>query len=98
MEPNSVGHFYVFPATFKNEVCAGLDYKMICRELQRQGLLLHDHGGFTKNVRVRGDEGGSKPTKMYVVRDTIVPSIANERPAAPAPVQLTALDTETCSF
>lgn len=89
-----VGYFYVFPATFRDEVCAGLDYKLICRELQRQGLLVHDHNALTKNVRVRGE---TQTAKMYVIRDTIVPNISDEDPPAPAPVAMTGVETPEAS-
>lgn len=49
--------YFVFPETFKQEVCAGFDYRTVCRLLVRHGALMPDGKGFTRKERLPGGEG-----------------------------------------
>jgi len=49
--------YYVFPETFKQEVCAGFDYRTVCRLLVRHNVLMPDGKGFTRKERLPGGEG-----------------------------------------
>ncbi len=49
--------YYVFPETFKQEVCGGFDYRTVCRLLVRHGVLMPDGKGFTRKERLPGGEG-----------------------------------------
>lgn len=49
--------YYVFPETFKQEVCAGFDYKAVCKLLARHGCLVMPDKGYTRNERLPGGEG-----------------------------------------
>ncbi len=49
--------YYVMPETFKQEVCAGFDYRVVCKLLVRHGCLLPGDKGYTRNERLPGGEG-----------------------------------------
>lgn len=53
--------YYVFPETFKQEVCAGFDYRVVCRLLERRGCLMTEESGgkvsYTRKERLPGGEG-----------------------------------------
>jgi uncharacterized protein (DUF927 family) len=49
--------YLVFPETFKLEVCAGFDYRMVARVLAERGFLDYQPPGFTKRVRLPGNLG-----------------------------------------
>lgn len=49
--------FYVFPETFKSEVCQGFDYKAVCKLLARIGGLMTEGRGYTRKERLPGGEG-----------------------------------------
>jgi uncharacterized protein (DUF927 family) len=49
--------YLVFPETFKSEVCAGFDYRMVARVLADRGLLDCQPPNFTKRVRLPGNLG-----------------------------------------
>lgn len=49
--------YYVFPETFKGEVCQGFDYRAVCKLLVRLGGLMPDGKGFTRRERLPGGEG-----------------------------------------
>lgn len=52
--------YYVFPETFKKEVCNGLDYKRVCRLLVDKGILMPPTGkGFTRAERLPDTAGKS---------------------------------------
>lgn len=57
--------YFVFPETFKQEVCAGFDYRAVCRLLVRRGALMQEGKGFTRNERLPGGEG-----KAHIFRIT----------------------------
>lgn len=59
--------FLVFPEVFRQEVCAGVNFKMICGELKRLGVLLAEAGRNTRNVRT--PEG---QRKLYVLTSAIL--------------------------
>lgn len=49
--------YYVFPETFKQEVCAGFDYRVVCKLLLRYGCLMTEGKGYTRKERLPGGEG-----------------------------------------
>lgn len=49
--------FYVFPETFKSEVCAGFDYRVVCKLLVKHGCLMTEGKGYTRKERLPGGEG-----------------------------------------
>lgn len=49
--------YFVFPETFKQEVCAGFDYRAVCKLLARLDCLLTDGSSFTRKERMPGGEG-----------------------------------------
>lgn len=49
--------YYVMPETFKAEVCAGFDYRVVCKLLVKRGCLMTDGKGFTRKERLPGGEG-----------------------------------------
>ena len=58
--------YYVFPETFKSEVCKGLDYRRVCRLLVDKGVLLPPTGkGFTRAEQLPDTAG-----KPHVFRIT----------------------------
>jgi uncharacterized protein (DUF927 family) len=59
--------FWVFPAVFRQEVCAGLNFDMVCRELKRAGTLLPEGTHNTRNVRIPG-----KQKRMIVLTHAIL--------------------------
>ena len=62
--------YLIFTNTFKKEVCAGLDSKLVARELDRRGLLAEkDKGRYTKTERLPGISG---TPRMYVISDAIL--------------------------
>lgn len=52
--------FFVFSDVFKKEICAGFDYKAVCKLLVRYGCLMTDGKGFTRNERLPGGEGNPR--------------------------------------
>ncbi len=49
--------YYVLPETFKQEVCAGFDYRVVCKLLVRMGCLMTEGKGYTRKERLPGGEG-----------------------------------------
>lgn len=49
--------YYVFPETFKAEVCAGFDYRVVCKLLVKRVCLMPEGKGYTRNERMPGGEG-----------------------------------------
>jgi uncharacterized protein (DUF927 family) len=49
--------YYVLPETFKGEVCAGFDYRTVCKLLVKHGCLMTEGKGFTRKERLPGGEG-----------------------------------------
>lgn len=49
--------YYVLPETFKQEVCAGFDYRVVCKLLVRHGCLMTESKGYTRKERLPGGEG-----------------------------------------
>lgn len=53
--------YYVFPETFKQEVCGGFDYRVVCKLLARRGCLMTEESGgkvsYTRKERLPGGEG-----------------------------------------
>ena len=53
--------YYVLPETFKQEVCAGFDYLVVCKLLVRHGCLMTEDRGdkvsYTRKERMPGGEG-----------------------------------------
>jgi uncharacterized protein (DUF927 family) len=56
--------YYVFPETFKQEVCAGFDYRVVCKLLvKRECLMTEDINGkvsYTRKERLPGGEGNMR--------------------------------------
>jgi uncharacterized protein (DUF927 family) len=56
--------FFVFPETFKQEVCAGFDTRVVCKLLAKHGgLVVEDNGGkvsYTRKERLPGGEGNMR--------------------------------------
>ena len=52
--------YYVMPETFKSEVCAGFDYRAVCKLLVKRGCLMTDTKGFTRVERLPGGEGNAR--------------------------------------
>ena len=49
--------YYVMPETFKAEVCAGFDYRVVCKLLVKRGCLMTEGKGYTRKERLPGGEG-----------------------------------------
>lgn len=49
--------YYVLPETFKQEVCAGFDYRTVCKLLVKYGCLMTEGKGYTRKERLPGGEG-----------------------------------------
>ncbi len=49
--------YYVFSETFKQEVCGGFDYRVVCKLLVKRGCLKTEGRGFTRKERLPGGEG-----------------------------------------
>jgi uncharacterized protein (DUF927 family) len=49
--------YYVMPETFKGEVCAGFDYRVVCKLLVKRGCLMTEGKGYTRKERLPGGEG-----------------------------------------
>lgn len=56
--------YYVFPETFRQEVCAGFDYKAVCRLLMKRGCLMTEERAdkviYTRKERLPGGEGNAR--------------------------------------
>lgn len=48
--------YYVFPVTFEQEVCAGFDYRTVCRLLSDKGMLMTEGKSFKRKERLPGGE------------------------------------------
>lgn len=49
--------YYVLPETFKQEVCAGFDYRVVCKLLVRYGCLMVEGKSYMRKERLPGGEG-----------------------------------------
>ena len=49
--------YYVLPETFKQEVCSGNDYRVVCKLLAKRGCLMTEGSSFTRKERLPGGEG-----------------------------------------
>lgn len=49
--------YYVFKEVFRQEVCAGFDYKSVCKLLVRHGCLMTEGKSYTRKERLPGGEG-----------------------------------------
>ncbi|MFA6904157.1 MAG: DUF927 domain-containing protein [Gallionellaceae bacterium] len=49
--------YYVMKEIFKQEVCAGFDYRVVCKLLVKRGCLLTEGKGYTRKERLPGGEG-----------------------------------------
>ncbi|MDZ4202787.1 MAG: DUF927 domain-containing protein [Gallionella sp.] len=49
--------YYILPETFKQEVCAGFDYRTVCKLLVKHGCLMTEGKGYTRKERLPGGEG-----------------------------------------
>jgi putative DNA primase/helicase len=49
--------YYVMPETFKGEVCAGFDYRVVCKLLVKRGCLMVEGKSFQRKERLPGGEG-----------------------------------------
>ncbi|GAB6035726.1 DUF927 domain-containing protein [Fundidesulfovibrio butyratiphilus] len=57
--------FYVFPETFREEICQGFDHKSLVKELTRRGMLEPDGSGkATTQIRVPGGRGRVRLYKL----------------------------------
>jgi hypothetical protein len=54
---NGETEYLVLPETFKSEVCAGFDYRMVARILAERGWLDCQPPDLTKRVRLPGNLG-----------------------------------------
>lgn len=66
----SLVEFRIFPVVFREEMCRGMDYRTIERELYRLGLLIKQISG--QYVKVVNFNGAS--AKMYVISGAILES------------------------
>ena len=60
--------FVVLPEQFKNEVCKGHDSRKVANALLKYGLLEHNSGKTSKNVRIPSKK---EPFKAYVIKEAI---------------------------
>ena len=60
VEAGTRTEYYVLPETFKQEVCAGFDYRVVCKLLVRLGCLMTEGKGFTRNEHLPGGEGNPR--------------------------------------
>lgn len=49
----------MFPETFKQEVCAGFDYRTVCKMLVRLGCMKPGDKGLQRKERLPGGEGNA---------------------------------------
>jgi putative DNA primase/helicase len=52
--------FFVFTDVFEKEICAGFDYRAVCKLLVRHGCLIPDGRGYTRKERLPGGEGNPR--------------------------------------
>lgn len=56
--------YYVFPETFKAEVCAGFDYRVVCKLLKKHECLMTEERdgkvSYTRKERLPGGEGNAR--------------------------------------
>lgn len=61
---NTRTEYYVFPETFKQEVCAGFDYRVVCKLLANLGCLMTEEVAnkvsYTRKERLPGGEGNMR--------------------------------------
>lgn len=50
--------FYVLPSVFEQEICKGLDYRVVCRLLAAKDALVMEGKSFKRKERLPGGEGG----------------------------------------
>jgi len=56
--------YYFFLESFKNEVCKGIDYKVVLEALKKHNVLIHETDRTTS--KVRAPKG--KPTRFYIIK------------------------------
>ena len=49
--------YYVLPETFRQEVCNGVDYRVVCKLLAKRGCLMTEGSSYTRKERLPGGEG-----------------------------------------
>jgi putative DNA primase/helicase len=49
--------YFVFPETFRSEICSGFDYRTVCNILAKRGCLMMEGESFTRKERLPGGEG-----------------------------------------
>jgi uncharacterized protein (DUF927 family) len=49
--------YYVFPETFRQEICGGFDYRVVCKLLKKRGCLITEGNSYTRKERLPGGEG-----------------------------------------
>jgi uncharacterized protein (DUF927 family) len=67
--------YYVLPETFKQEVCAGFDYRTVCKLLVKHGCLMTEGKGFTRSERLPGGEGS---VRCYRITHKLFEEIGDE--------------------
>ena len=66
---------FILPDVFRDELCAGFEYRVVAKRLRELGYLQCDHGKYTKNERLA--ELGQ--TRCYKFR---MPQSENEKKAS----------------
>jgi uncharacterized protein (DUF927 family) len=61
--------YLVLPETFKAEVCAGFDYRMVARTLEGRGFLDREPPDLTRHVRLPGNLG---KIRVFCIRASIL--------------------------
>jgi uncharacterized protein (DUF927 family) len=51
-EPGEDGEYWILPETWKSDVCAGLDYRAVCRALENKGYLSREKPSWMRKARV----------------------------------------------
>jgi uncharacterized protein (DUF927 family) len=67
--------FYVYPETYRAEICKGLDAAYVSKVLNKHGILRLDAHGKPLNTRLPGI---SKPIRLYHISDKIFSASENE--------------------
>jgi putative DNA primase/helicase len=70
-EPGTDGEYWILRESFRKEVCAGFDYRAVCRALDARGYLNRDERTLMHKTRVHDHEG---PIWVYAVRASILAS------------------------
>ncbi len=68
-QPDATSHFYIFRDVFRKEICNGLNYTLVARELHKRGMLVKQADSYTCTKRLPGFE---ELQRVYVLTSKIL--------------------------